>query len=199
MSPIPQADGHDAPRLFGELVPALAAVGNDVVVGFEDAVGEPVVAHELPDVLDRVELGRAGRQRQKGDVVGDAEAGRDMPSCLVEDHHRMGAGIDGGADLGEMRRHRLGVGIGHDQPRTLAEPRADGPEDVGPFGALIVRRAGTGAAPRPAPSDQVLLADAGFVLEPDLDPLAAGVPLADLRHRGGEVFLNASMASGSWP
>jgi hypothetical protein len=26
----------------------------DVVVGFEDAVREPIVAHELPDVLDRI-------------------------------------------------------------------------------------------------------------------------------------------------
>jgi len=25
----------------------------EIVVGFEDAIGQPVVAHELPDVLDR--------------------------------------------------------------------------------------------------------------------------------------------------
>jgi hypothetical protein len=29
----------------------------DVVIRFEDAVREPIVAHELPDVLDRIELG----------------------------------------------------------------------------------------------------------------------------------------------
>ena len=28
----------------------------DIAVGREDAVGEPVVAHELPDVLDRVQF-----------------------------------------------------------------------------------------------------------------------------------------------
>ena len=197
MGPVTQSDGHDAPWLVSELVPALAAVGDDVVVGFEDAVREPVVAHELPDVLDRVELRRAWRQGQERDVAGDDEAGGGVPSGLIEDHHRMGSGIDRLADLGEMRRHRFGVGIGHDQPGALAELRADGAKDVGPLGALIVRRAGTGAAPRPAPGDQVLLADAGFVLEPDLDPLGPGVPLADFSHRGGEVFLNASMASGS--
>jgi hypothetical protein len=32
----------------------MAAVVEDVVVGAEDAVGEPVVAYELPDVFDRV-------------------------------------------------------------------------------------------------------------------------------------------------
>ena len=197
MRPFSHADGDDLPGPVDELVPGFAAERDDVVVGLEDPVGEPVVADVLPDVLDRVELGGARRQRQQGDVVGHDEAGGGVPAGLVEDHHRMGAGIDRLADLGEMRRHRPGVGIGHDQPGTLAELRADGAEEVGPFGALVVRRPGTGAAPRPAAGDQVLLADAGFVLEPDLDPLAARVPLADFRHRGGEVFLNASIASGS--
>jgi hypothetical protein len=30
---------------------------HEIVVGFEDAVREPVVARELPDVFNRVELG----------------------------------------------------------------------------------------------------------------------------------------------
>ncbi len=54
MSPCSQADGHDAPRLIGETVPCEAAMIEDIVVGFEDAARQPVVAHELPDVLDRV-------------------------------------------------------------------------------------------------------------------------------------------------
>ena len=55
-----QSDRHDAPWLIDELVPSLAAMVDEIVVGFEDAVGEPVVAHELPDVFDRVELGDFG-------------------------------------------------------------------------------------------------------------------------------------------
>src|SRR6267378_1869439 len=62
MCPIAQADRHDGPRLVDEAVPGKAAVIDDVVVGLEDAVGEPVVADELPDVFDRVELGRLRRQ-----------------------------------------------------------------------------------------------------------------------------------------
>ena len=57
MGPFSVADGHDRPRLLDEPVPGFAAEGEDLVVGLEDPVGEPIVAHELPDVLDRVELG----------------------------------------------------------------------------------------------------------------------------------------------
>ena len=57
MGPRLQSDGHDAPRLINEAVPCEAAVVEDIVVRLEDAVRQPVVAHELPDVLDRVELG----------------------------------------------------------------------------------------------------------------------------------------------
>ena len=59
MGPFPVSDGHDGPRLVDELVPGLATKGDDLVVGLEDPVGEPIVADELPDVLDRVEFGRS--------------------------------------------------------------------------------------------------------------------------------------------
>jgi hypothetical protein len=38
MSPLAQTDGHDAPRLIDELVPGEAAVVDDVIVRFEDAL-----------------------------------------------------------------------------------------------------------------------------------------------------------------
>lgn len=31
-------------------------MGDDIVIGFEDAVRQPVFAHEEPEVFDRVEL-----------------------------------------------------------------------------------------------------------------------------------------------
>jgi hypothetical protein len=43
MCPLAQSEGHDAPRLIDQLVPSLAAVVDEIVVGFEDAVGEPVI------------------------------------------------------------------------------------------------------------------------------------------------------------
>src|SRR3954471_23889954 len=59
------------PGLVGELVPGCTAVVEEVVVGREDAVREPVLAHELPDVLDRVQLRALGRQCHEGDVWRD--------------------------------------------------------------------------------------------------------------------------------
>ena len=51
---------------------------------------------------------------------------------------------------------------------------ADGAEEMGPFGALIMGRAGPHAPLRPAPARLVLLADPHFILEPDLDRRAWG-------------------------
>ena len=60
MCPVAHGDGHDAPGLCDEAVPVVAAVIDDVVVIAEDAVRQPVVAHELPDILHDVELGHLG-------------------------------------------------------------------------------------------------------------------------------------------
>jgi hypothetical protein len=41
-------DGHDRPGSIDELVPSLTAVVADVVIGCDDPVRQPVIAHELP-------------------------------------------------------------------------------------------------------------------------------------------------------
>ena len=56
--PCPQADGGDGLRLGDEPVPGLAGGIDDGLVAVKDTVREPVDAHVLPDVLDRVQLGR---------------------------------------------------------------------------------------------------------------------------------------------
>ena len=56
MSPFSQDDGYDSLWLIDEPVPSITAVVDEFVVGFEDVVRQPVVAHELPNFLDRVEL-----------------------------------------------------------------------------------------------------------------------------------------------
>ena len=58
MRPFAHAEGH---RLVDEVVPGLAAQRDDVFVGFEDPVRQPVVAHELPDILHRNSGDRGGR------------------------------------------------------------------------------------------------------------------------------------------
>ncbi len=67
---------------------------DEIVVGFEDAVREPVVAHELPDVLDRVEFGRFRRQGENGDVGWHDEAHRHVPASLIDQEDGVGAGRD---------------------------------------------------------------------------------------------------------
>ena len=62
MRPFADPDGHDGPGLIDQFVPGMAAMVDDIVVGLEDPVGQPVVAHELPDVLDRVQFRTFWRQ-----------------------------------------------------------------------------------------------------------------------------------------
>ena len=71
MGPFAEPDGHDGPGLIDQLVPCVAAMVDDIVVGLEDPVRQPVVAHELPDVFDRIEFRAFRWQGQQGDVVGD--------------------------------------------------------------------------------------------------------------------------------
>jgi hypothetical protein len=53
---------------------------DDVLEGCEDPVGEPVVAHELPDVLHRVEFGTRGWQRDDADIGRDLELAVGVPA-----------------------------------------------------------------------------------------------------------------------
>jgi hypothetical protein len=195
MRPLAQSDGHDAPGLIDELVPSVAAMVDEIVVGFEDAVREPVVAHKLPDVFDRIELGAFWRQRNDGDICGHDEAGRQVPASLIDQEDGMGSGRDRFGDLCKMQVHRLAVAGRQDQGRALALLGADRAEDVGGSGTLVARRTGAGAALRPAASDFVLLADAGLVGEPDLYCIAVDALLArDRLQTGGEAFLKSSIA-----
>src|SRR3954467_2307492 len=138
VSPVAQADGHDEPGLVCEFVPRRAAVIEDVAVGGEDPVGEPVVAHELPDVLDGVQLGRLGRKRHEGDVGRDHKFLGLMPARLVNEDEGMRAGCDGLRDLVQVQSHARSGAAGQNQARALAFSWADRAEDVGRGGPLVL-------------------------------------------------------------
>ena len=131
-------------------------------------------AQVLPDVLDRVQFGRVGRQRQERDVVGGTRARRCVPAGAVEQEDGMGAGGDGRPISARCRSIASAVGLGQHQGGADAARRADGAEQVGPVVAAVARRARARAAAGPEPGDGALLADPGFVLEPDLERLAVG-------------------------
>jgi hypothetical protein len=109
----------------------MAAVIDQLVVGREHQVGQPVVAHELPDILDRVEFGRAWRKGHDGDVAGHLELCGSVPSGLIHDENRMGVGRNGLGYLGKVQAHGSGVAVGQDQACALAVARTDCAEDVG--------------------------------------------------------------------
>jgi len=168
---------------------------DEIVIGFEYAVREPVVAHELPDVFDRIEFGAFRWQRNDGDVGRHDEAGRQVPPSLIDEENGVGSGRDRFSDLREMQVHCFAVAGRQDQGRTLALLGADGAEDVGGGGALIARRTGAGAALGPAAGDLVLLADAGLVREPDFHRVAVDALFARNRlQTSWEAFLKSSIA-----
>src|SRR5215210_6552562 len=191
MSPIPQANGHDAPRLVCEPVPSFTAVIEEVAVGGEDPVGEPVLAHELPDVLDRVQLRGFGGQRHERDVVGDHQPLGLMPSRLIEQHHRMRTRRDSLRDLRQMQAHALTRAARQDEASPFPFSRADRAENVSRLGSLVLWGRGASAASGPAPSDLVLLPDPCLVAEPDLYRLATSRTCLDLLQTGREGFLKA--------
>src|SRR4051794_17133887 len=160
-------------------------------------MAELVLAQVLPDVLDRIQLGRVGGQWQEGEVLGGGEVAGAVPPGTVEHDHAVRPGRDVAADLGEVQARGLGVGVGQDEGGADGPLRADRAEQVGPGVAAVAGRPGPGAAPRPDPGQRALLADAGLVLKPDLDRLAAGVLGQRLAYQLGEAFLNAAWAASS--
>ncbi len=104
---------------------------DDIVMGFEDAVGEPVVAHELPDILDRVQFGASGRQRHEGDISWHDQFGRAMPPCLIEYQNSMRTRRDVEGYLLKMQAHRFAVATGQDDASSLAFGRTYCTKDPG--------------------------------------------------------------------
>lgn len=199
MCPASHSERHDAPRLFNELVPGVAAVVDDVGMGGEDAVRQPVVPHELPDVFLRIEFRSLGRQRNDGDVCEHSQFRRHMPSGLVHQEHGVGARCHRLCDFGKMQVHRHRIAPGQDEARCLAFLRADGAEGVGRPGSLVVRRGRARTAPGPPAGNFILLSYARFVCPPDFDRCTGRERRGDLVHLGSESpFLKASTSSGFW-
>ena len=120
---------------------------------------------------------------------------RTYATSLVDQQSAVLARRDPGRDLRQVQAHGLGVAPRQPQSGGGAGFGADCSEDVGGRRALVLWCRGTRATPCPPPTDLVLLADPGFVAEPDLyvgdvDALIA----SDLVQHGWEAFLKHSMA-----
>ena len=102
MRPIAHADGSYRVWRLCELFPCLACCFDNGVIMVEDAVGEPVGAHILPDVLHGVQLGRARGQEDWFYVRRHFELAGRMPPRPVHEQHSYRA-------LGDMTRDFIEV------------------------------------------------------------------------------------------
>src|SRR5579862_1605535 len=106
-----------------------------------------------------------------------------MPTGLVEQQQCVSPWGNIGGDCCEMQVHCRGVAPRQDQSDRLAFLGADGTEDVGGRGPLVGRRGRTAATLGPTTGNLVLLADPGFVAEPDLYVVwIEAAPVCDRRH-----------------
>ena len=110
----------------------------------------------------------------------------------------MGALGDMAGDFLEMELHGLGVGEGQRKRGPDAARGTNGAEQIGALVALIGGLARPRSSPGPLPHEAVLLADAGFVLEPDFDRRRCRQAVEMGAQRARKVFLNASTIRPSW-
>jgi hypothetical protein len=88
-----------------------------------------------------------------------------------------------------MQLHHLRVDMGERQRRALAPGWTNRAKQIGVFVALIGRLTRTCSTPSPLTDQAILLADAGFVLEPDFDGRSRR-QMSEMRlQRRVEVFL----------
>lgn len=109
----------------------------------------------------------------------------------------MGSRRDGKGYLFQVQVHANGVADRQNESRSNASGRADGAEYPSRASSLILGRRRARASFSPTPGDLVLLADPGFILEPNFYVRICRQSIPDFRHTGGKVFLNVSPAWGS--
>jgi len=129
-------------------------------------------------VFGRLEFRGVGRQEAKPDAVGDPQSLADMPAGTVE-HALEQRNVDA---IGQP-------------PLDCAGCRSHEAVEIEPFVLVRADRHGALTAPRPNPPNERLQAEAMLVEGPQLDRAAGRLGLGRV-HRGGEVFLKASCASG---
>jgi hypothetical protein len=197
VGPVPHSNGCDGFGPGGQSPPCVAGCVYDGVVIFKDGVRDPVLAEILPDVLDWVQLRGPRRQEDRRDVFGHVELVGNVPPSPVEKHHGVCALGDVARYFVEMELHHVCIGIGKRQGRSDTPRWADRAEQIGVVIALVGGLPWPRSSPGPLPNLAVLLADPGFVLEPDFDRRRLGQPFEMGLQRAREVFLKASTVRSS--
>ena len=191
------ADGLDPFGIETGLLPCVAGRLAQVVVVVVGAVGPVVATEVVPEVFDGVEFGASRRQRDQRQVLRRLELAAGVEAGLIPEHHHVHIGIDLVGELFKEGVDGLGVECGGEQADGLAGLGTGGAQDVEVLVAGLFDRRRTRTSSGPLAAQRALLAEAGLVLEPELDPLA-GMLGGGLRHKFGRFFLNASIAAGSF-
>ena len=110
-----------------------------------------------------------------------------MPAGTVANQDGTRARCDLGADFRQMQIHHLRVGDRREHRRPHPALRADGAKDAGGIMAVIAHHQRARAHRRPDIGVASLLADAGFVLEPDFYRCAGRGAFERLADQVGKV------------
>src|ERR1700693_4635824 len=92
-----------------------------------------------------------------------------MPSGAIEQQDAMRPLGDVARDFVEVKLHHVGISIGQRQRRPDAAGGADRAEQIGVVVALVGGLPWPRSTPGPLADEAVLLANSGFILEPDFD------------------------------
>ena len=194
--PVEGAERADAAGFAAKPCPRGTAGVEDVIVGRPEAVREEALAQVEPDPLDGVQLGRVGRQEDRGDVGRDRQLFGGMPAGAIQDDDRMGAGRHGRGELVEHGLHRDRAHLGQNQGHAVVALGADRAEEVDGLVPQVAPAARADALLEPAAAGAAGLADPGLVQEPDLEVTGLGMGGRDLGDQRWELFLNACWALG---
>jgi hypothetical protein len=130
---------------------------------------EEALTHIEPDPLDRVELGRVGRQRQQRDIVRHGEPVRDVPAGLIQDEHGVGIGLELPGEVLQEHSHAGRGCLRQGQGKGLIGAGPAGGKEVEALETLVGQPGWTHAALVPAVAGPAFLADAGLILAPELE------------------------------
>ena len=189
--------GANAAGLGAPPVPGRAAGVDDRGGVRDQPVAEVALAQVRPDRLDRVQLRRVRRQGHRRQVRRHREVVRGVPTGPIPHDDRVRLRRQGPAELGAQESPGPGRDLGADEGAAGVPRRAHRADQGGRAEALIVPAARPQAPLVPDARDAPLLADAGFSLDPPLDPLRLRV---GGRYRGealGQACLNRACAGGS--
>lgn len=134
-------------------------------------MGEEALLEVEPYALDRVELGRVGRQRYQRDVGRYSKSARAVPAGLIEHHRNVLVITDRRGEAIEELLHRLRIHVWHDERKAVVGAGLDGREDVGEREALVAQPRRALAAPPPDVTGPALLSDPRLILEEQADAL----------------------------